>query len=101
MILYSRKGNKGNIKKISKFTKNLSNVYTISNAIIDTYLLMFYYLAKDVEIVHSPNFEYGIVKVIDEDLDKLNELEKAICSSFLSINDCGNQGNSIENLSFV
>ena len=90
MILYSRKGNKGNIKKISKFTKNLSNVYTISNAIIDTYLLMFYYLAKDVEIVHSPNFENEIVKVINKDLDKLNESEKAILSPFFFINYCGN-----------
>ena len=59
--------------KITKQLQNpattLSDVRAIFDAAIDQYPLLNFYLEANAQIVHSPAFESGIVKVLDDELD--------------------------------
>jgi hypothetical protein len=51
------------------------------------YPQMNYYLASNGDIVHSPAFESAIVKVIDEDWDSLDDIERNLLGPFRQTTD--------------
>ena len=53
-----------------------------------------FYLSSDAQIVHSPAFETGIVKVIDDEVDQLSDEERNAMSCFHQINP--SNGNASE-----
>lgn len=67
-------------EKITKQLQNpsttLSDVRAIFDATIEGYPSLNYYLAADAQILHSPAFESGIVKVLDDEVDQLTEEER-------------------------
>lgn len=62
--------------------RNLIEVRGIFDEMLEHYPMMDYYLASDGGIVHSPDFENAIVKVIDCNFDKLNSTEKELLEPF-------------------
>ena len=69
-------------KELQKSTISLSDVCAVFDATIAKFPSTAYYLAETSHIVHSPDFENAIVKVIDESFDELNILEKEIIRVF-------------------
>ena len=61
---------------------SLSDVRSIFDVCIESYPLMKHYLAADAKIVHCPNFESGILKVIDGDIESLSQPELNCVSVF-------------------
>ena len=60
---------------------------------------MDFYLKADAQIVHSPSFESGIVKLLDDEVDQLTEMERVEC--FRYSNDVDNIVAIDDNLSLV
>lgn len=69
-------------KQLQDQNCTLSEVRILFDAIINAYPGMEHYLAPNSHIVHSKNFESGIVKVIDEQYDQLSPNEKECMSVF-------------------
>ncbi len=62
-------------KKLQNPTTILSDVRAIFDAAIQQYPSLNFYLAADAQIVYSPAFETGIVKVLHDEVEKLSEEE--------------------------
>jgi hypothetical protein len=69
-------------KQLQKVSCSLSDVRAIFDETISTYPAMAFHLASDAQIVQSPNFEKGIVKVLDDKTDQLTFDEHAAVSCF-------------------
>jgi hypothetical protein len=67
--------------------RNLADVRSIFDEMLDHYPTMDHYLASYGGIVHSPDFESAIVKVIDDDTISLNNTEKALLQMFSNANN--------------
>lgn len=93
-------------EKITKQLQNpattLSDVRAIFDATIEQYPLLNFYLEANAKIVHSPAFESGIVKVLDEELDQLSEKERNSISCFTEVTNNSNNNLAMDdNLSLV
>ena len=63
---------------------------------------MDFYLEADAQIVHSPSFESGIVKLLDDEVDQLTEMERNSVGCFrYRANDMDNIVAMDDNLSLV
>ena len=62
-------------KKLQESTISLSDVRSLFDTVIESYPTMNYYLADDAQIVHCPEFESGIVTLIDGNVDELSETQ--------------------------
>jgi hypothetical protein len=74
--------------------RNLEEVRSIFDEMLKHYPMMEHHLASYGGIVHSPNFENAIVKVIDDDIDSLTNYEKGLLVPF-SISNCTSIGVTI------
>ena len=92
-------------EKITKQLQNsdttLSDVRAIFDAAIEQYPSMDFYLEADAHIVHSPSFESGIVKLLDDEVDQLTEMERNSVECFRCSNDVDNIVAIDDNLSLV
>lgn len=61
----------------------LSDARSIFDKLLEHYPEMHHHISNDSVFVHSPHFENGLVKVIDEDFDKLTWEEKEYLEPFL------------------
>jgi hypothetical protein len=66
--------------------RNLEEVRVIFDEMLIHYPTMDYYLASNGSIVHSPDFENAIVKVIADDIDSLSNAEKELLTPFSRTN---------------
>jgi hypothetical protein len=62
--------------------RSLLEVRAIFDEMLKYYPSMAHHIAADGGIVHSPDFENAIVKVIDEDLESLKETEIVLLEPF-------------------
>ena len=62
---------------------------------------MDFYLRADAQIVHSPSFESGIVKLLDDEVEQLTEMERNSVECFRYSNDVDNIVAIDDNLSLV
>ena len=69
-------------KKLQEQSCTLSDVRAIFDMAIESFPCTEQYLSANAEIVHSPDFESGIVKIIDENAEDLTELEKGAVEVF-------------------
>jgi hypothetical protein len=93
-------------EKITKQLQNsdtiLSDVRAIFDAAIEQYPSLNFYLEADAQIVHSPSFESGIVKLLDDEVDQLTERERHSVGCFrYRANDMDNIVAMDDNLSLT
>lgn len=97
------------LEEFEKITKQLQNSHTtlsdvraIFDAVIEEYPSLDFYLKPDAQIVHSPSFESGIVKILDDEVDQLTQRERNSlgCFSFHG-SDVDNIVATDDNLSLV
>jgi hypothetical protein len=62
-------------KQLQDASCTLSDVREMFDTVIDAYSSMEHYLNSDAPIDHSPDFENGIIKVMNENIDELSNLE--------------------------
>ena len=67
--------------------RNLREVRCIFDEMLKHYPTMDYYLSSDGGIVHSPDFENSIVKVLDNDVDNLSSTQKKFLEPFRQANN--------------
>ena len=63
-------------KQLQNSACTMSEVRAVFDTVIQEYPSMDYYLGANAQIVHSPTFENGIVKVMDDAIDDLSNEEK-------------------------
>lgn len=73
-------------KQLQNPTTTLSDVRAIFDLVIEQYASMNFYLKADAQIVHSPAFESGIVKVLNDEDDQLTAEETDSVECFSSHN---------------
>ena len=89
-------------KQLQNSDTNLSDVRAIFDAAIEQYPSLDFYLKADAQIVHSPSFESGIVKLLDDEVDQLTERERNSVGCFrYRANDMDNIVAMGDNLSLV
>ena len=88
-------------KQLQNSDTNLSDVRAIFDAAIEQYPSLDFYLKADAQIVHSPSFESGIVKLLDDEVEQLTEMEKNSVECFRYSNDVDNIVAIDDNLSLV
>ena len=62
--------------QLQKPATTLSDVRAIFDVAIEQYPSLNFYLKANAQIVHSPAFESGIVKVLDGEVEQLTEAER-------------------------
>ena len=67
--------------------RNLQDVRCIFDEMLKHYPTMEHYLSSDGGIVHSPDFENAIVKVLDDDVDNLSSTQKELLEPFRQANN--------------
>ena len=67
--------------------RDLLEVRNVFDEILNHYPTMDYYLSSDGEIVHSPDFEQALVKLIDGEVDDLNSTQKVLLGPFRQANN--------------
>ncbi len=90
-------------KELQKAAVSLSHVRAIFDEAIEQYNMLGKYLGHDAKIVHSPFFESGIVKLLEQDTDNLSYDEKVAMECFkISVNENDNNpGDKATGLSIV
>lgn len=74
-------------KKLQDSTTTLSDVRAIFDVTIEEYPSLAFYLKADAEMVHYPEFEAAIVKVLDEKVEPFSEEEAKSITCFLRFAD--------------
>lgn len=67
--------------------RNLQEVRAIFDEMLKYYPSMKYHLSSDGGVVHSPEFENAIVKVIDDDINSLTSTEEKLLEPFRQTNN--------------
>ena len=67
--------------------RNLQEVRSISDEMLKHYPSMNYYISSDGGIVHSPDFEIAIVKVIEDEVNSLDSTRKELLKPFRQENN--------------